>query len=72
MCKEDVNSMDDSSGKKTSNEKITIEIDESTKGKTHTMAIELALTLSKQLEPWKRHVKGLTIKKNNRIFKKVS
>jgi|TARA_R100001443_G_scaffold107940_1_gene118064 hypothetical protein len=64
--------MDDSSNRTTKNEKITIEIDESTKGKTHAMAIELALTLSKQLEPWKRHVKGLRIKKNNKIFKKVS
>ena len=64
--------MDDSSNRTTKNEKITIEIDESTKGKTHTMAIELALTLSIQLEPWKRHVKGLRIKKNNKIFKKVS
>ncbi len=64
--------MDDSSNRTTKNDKITIELDQSTKGKTHTMAIELALTLSKQLEPWKRHVKGLTIKKNNRIFKKVS
>lgn len=63
---------DTKSGQKTKNEKITIEIDESTKGKTHAMAIELALTLSKQLEPWKRHVKGLTIKKNNKIYKKVS
>ncbi len=64
--------MDDSSNRTTKNDKITIELDQSTKGKTHTLAIELALTLSKQLEPWKRHVKGLTIKKNNRIFKKVS
>jgi len=64
--------MDDSSNRTTKNEKITIEINESTKGKTHAMAIELALTLSKQLEPWKRHVKGLRIKKNNKIFKKVS
>ena len=65
--------MDDTkSGQKTKNEKITIEIDESTKGKTHAMAIELALTLSKQLEPWKRHVKGLRIKKNNKLIKKVS
>ena len=64
--------MDDDNKKVSKNEKITIEIDESTRGKTHAMAIELALTLSKQLEPWKRHVKGPTIKKNNRIFKKVS
>ena len=64
--------MDDSSTRTTKNDKITIELDQSTKGKTHTLAIELALTLSKQLEPWKRHVKGLTIKKNNKIFKKVS
>tara|TARA_Y100001937_G_scaffold30054_2_gene43342 strand:+ start:1935 stop:2129 length:195 start_codon:yes stop_codon:yes gene_type:complete len=64
--------MDDDNAKKTRKDKIVIEIDESTQGKTKTMAIELALTLSKQLEPWKRHVKGLTIKKNNRIFKKVS
>jgi hypothetical protein len=64
--------MDDSSNRTTKNDKITIELDQSTKGKTHTLAIELALTLSKQLEPWKRHVKGLTIKKNNKIFKKVS
>ena len=45
--------MDDSSNKTTKNEKITIEISESTRGKTHAMAIELALSLSKQLEPWK-------------------
>ncbi len=64
--------MDDDNAKKTRRDKIVIEIDESTQGKTKTMAIELALTLSKELEPWKRHVKGLTIKKNNRIFKKVS
>ena len=64
--------MDDSSNRTTKNDKITIELDQSTKGKTHTLAIELALTLSKQLETWKRHVKGLTIKKNNKIFKKVS
>jgi|TARA_R100000426_G_scaffold68473_1_gene47659 hypothetical protein len=64
--------MDDSSGKTTKKEKIVIEIDESTRGKTHAMAIELALTLSKQLEPWKRHVKGLRIKKNNKLIKKVS
>ena len=64
--------MDDSSNRTTKNDKITIELDQSTKGKTHTLAIELALTLSKQLEPWKRHVKGLRIKKNNKIFKKVS
>ena len=64
--------MDDSSGKTTKKEKIVIEIDESTRGKTHAMAIELALTLSKQLEPWKRHVKGLKIKKNNKLIKKVS
>ena len=64
--------MDDDNAKKTRKDKIVIEIDESTQGKTKTMAIELALTLSKELEPWKRHVKGLTIKKNNRIFKKVS
>ena len=64
--------MDDDNAKKTRKDKIVIEIDESTQGKTKTMAIELALTLSKQLEPWKRHVKGLTIKKNNKIFKKVS
>ena len=41
--------MDDDNKKVTKNEKITIEIDESTRGKTHAMAIELALTLSKQL-----------------------
>ena len=64
--------MDDDNKKVTKNEKITIEIDESTRGKTHAMAIELALSLSKQLEPWKRHVKWLIIKKNNKIFKKVS
>tara|TARA_R100001224_G_scaffold108937_1_gene85773 strand:- start:468 stop:662 length:195 start_codon:yes stop_codon:yes gene_type:complete len=64
--------MDDDNKRVTKNEKITIEIDESTRGKTHAMAIELALTVSKQLEPWKRHVKGLRIKKNNKIFKKVS
>ena len=64
--------MDDSSNKTTKNEKITIEIAKSTRGKTHAMAIELALTLSKQLEPWKRHVKGLRIKKNNKLIKKVS
>ena len=64
--------MDDDNKKKTRKEKILIEIDESTQGKTKAMAIELALTLSKELQPWKRHVKGLTIKKNNRIFKKVS
>ena len=64
--------MDDSSNKVTKKEKITIEIDESTRGKTHAMEIQLALTLSKQLEPWKRHVKGLRIKKNNKIFKEVS
>jgi len=58
--------------RKTKNDKITIEIGESTSGKTHALAIELALILSKQLEPWKRHIKGLTIKKNNRIYKKVS
>ena len=58
--------------RKTKNEKITIEIAESTRGKTHAMAIELALTLSKQLQPWKRYVKGLTIKKNNKLYKKVS
>ena len=58
--------------KKTKRDKITIEIDESTAGKTHALAIELAITLSKQLEPWKRHVKGITIKKNNKIYKKVS
>ena len=50
--------MDDDNAKKTRKDKIVIEIDESTQGKTKTMAIELALTLSKQLEPWKRHVKG--------------
>ena len=64
--------MDDDNKKVTKNEKITIEIDESTRGKTHAMAIELALTLSKQLEPWKRHVKGLKIKKNNKLIKKIS
>tara|TARA_R100001509_G_scaffold44697_1_gene24299 strand:+ start:1291 stop:1485 length:195 start_codon:yes stop_codon:yes gene_type:complete len=64
--------MDDDNKKKTRKEKILIEIDESTQGKTKAMAIELALTLSKELQPWKRHVKGLTIKKNNKIFKKVS
>ena len=58
--------------RKTKNDKITIEIGESTSGKTHALAIELSLILSKQLEPWKRHIKGLTIKKNNRIYKKVS
>ena len=58
--------------KKTKRDKITIEIDESTSGKTHALAIELAITLSKQLEPWKRHVKGITIKKNNKLYKKVS
>tara|TARA_Y100001937_G_C7052164_1_gene299652 strand:- start:64 stop:255 length:192 start_codon:yes stop_codon:yes gene_type:complete len=62
----------DDTAKKTKNDKITIEIDESTAGKTQTLAIELALTLSKELEPWKRFVKGITIKKNNKIYKKVS
>jgi|TARA_R100000742_G_C4199460_1_gene29011 hypothetical protein len=58
--------------RKTKGDKITIELGESTSGKSHALAIELAITLSKQLEPWKRHVKGLTIRKNNKIFKKVS
>ena len=64
--------MNDSNNKTTKNEKIVIEIEKSTRGKTHAMAIELALTLSKRLEPWKRHVKGLKIKKNNKLIKKVS
>ena len=38
--------MDDSNNKTTKNEKITIKISESTRGKTHAMAIELALTLT--------------------------
>ena len=35
--------MDDSSNKTTKNEKITIEINESTRGKTHAMAISAEL-----------------------------
>jgi|TARA_R100001129_G_scaffold121769_1_gene84601 hypothetical protein len=51
---------------------ITVEVNGATNNHLTTLAHELALICKRELEPWKRQVKGITIKRNGSIFKKVS
>jgi len=58
--------------KRKNKQTVSVEINGATNNHLTTLAHELALICQKELKPWKRQVKGITIKRNGLIFKKVS